>query len=112
MSGLNWFGQARPLLLWFCLESNKLGFVIEVGPYSDERRPREPFVRRLLDHFGSKAKIYPKYTRVFTKHVKVSDEQSGDAEKLRDDMEKLYRDAAHHLPEIRNIMVGYFGSRS
>ena len=109
MAGLNWFGQSRPLLIWFFMEGNKLGIVIEVGPYSDEKFPRDPLVQILLDHFGSKAKIYPKYTRVYTKNVRLNDDQVGDGEKLRDDMEKLYKDASQHLSAIQGILSAYFG---
>src|SRR5216684_3909631 len=35
-----------------------------------------------------------KYTRVYTRSAKLNEDQSGDAEKLREDIERFYNDAS------------------
>lgn len=106
---LNWFGQSRPLLLWFLLEPKKIGLIVEVGPFQHPDYPREPLARRMLDHFGSKLKtISPQYTRVHTQYRALKEEQSANVDALYSDMELLFNDAAHHIAPIAGILSDYF----
>ncbi len=106
--GLSWFGQSRPLLLWFLLESNKLGLIIEVGPFQHPNFPREPLARMLLDHFGTKTKVIsPQYTRVRSQYKPLDEDQSSDVESLLTQMEILYKDAMPHLA-ISATLIDYF----
>ncbi|WP_159450427.1 PDDEXK-like family protein [Bradyrhizobium mercantei] len=112
MRGMNWFGQARPVLFWFSWEPKKLGLIIEVGPFNHEKYPREPLARKLLQHFGSKVKtISSQYTRVHTQYRALKEEAAGDVEKLQSDMTALYKDAVHHLSDIATILVEYFENK-
>jgi hypothetical protein len=108
IQGLSWFDQSRPLLLWFLLESNKLGLIIEVGPFQHPNFPREPLARKLLDHFGTKTKVIsPKFTRVRSQYRILSEDQSADVESLLTQMEFLYKDALPHLA-IGEMLTDYF----
>src|SRR3954471_12597185 len=111
MPGLSWFGQARPVVLWFLLEAKKIGLIIEVGPFKHLQYEKEPLARRLLLHFGNNVKtISPQYTRVHSQYRSLTEEAAGDVEKLQSDMALLYKDAAHHLEAIAAILADYFKS--
>lgn len=109
LPGVSWFGQARPLLFWFSWEANKLGLIIEVGPFSQEKYPRETLARKLLQHFGHNIKtISPQYTRVHTQYRHLKEEAAGDVDKLQSVMAALYKDAANHLDAIAAILTDHF----
>jgi len=106
--GLSWFGQSRPLLLWFLLEPKKLGLILEVGPFQHPHFPREPLARKLLDHFETKTKVIsPQYTRVRSQYKALNEDQSADVESLLAQMEILYKDAMPHLG-ISAMLIDYF----
>jgi hypothetical protein len=82
-------GQARPLALWFNFYDGRIGIILEVGPFSTNQFNRETLVKTLQEHFNSKSKIYPKYTRVFSRYVKLTEDQLSNPEDITAAMETL-----------------------
>ena len=110
IEGTNWWGQSRPLAFWFNSYDDRFGIVIEVGPFENERYSREDLVKKLQEHFNSKSKIYPRFTRVYTRYVRLTEDQLSDAEALLSRMENLYKEAADkHLKFLVLIMSEFFG---
>ena len=64
-------GTSSSFAFWFNFYDGKIGIVVEVGPFTTNNYNREVLVRKLQEHFNSKAKIYPKYTRVYSRYVKT-----------------------------------------
>jgi hypothetical protein len=108
IEGTNWWGQYRPLVFWFNLYDGKFGVVIEVGPFSSDKFNREMFVKKLQDHFKSKARIYPKFTRVYSRYVKLTDDQLSDPQEILSHMEASYKEAAKHLVSLTVIVEEFF----
>jgi len=108
--GTNWWGQSRPLAFWFNSYNDRFGIVIEVGPFASEKFSREALVKRLQEHFKSKAKIFPKYTRVYSHYFRLNDDQLSDPQELLARMESLYKEAADkHLDSLVSIVSEFFG---
>jgi hypothetical protein len=108
IEGTNWWGQDRPLACWFDLYEMRLGFKIEVGPFLSNKFDREAFVRRLQQYLNSKAKIYPKYTRVYSRFADVNEDQIANPEEICSKMESLYEDAKKHMIPIADIAREFF----
>jgi hypothetical protein len=109
IEGTNWWGQARPLVYWFNLDEMRLGFKIEVGPFLSNKFDREAFVKRLQNHLNSKAKIYPKFTRVYSRYADVNEDQIANPEEICSKMETLYADANKHSLAMADIAREFFG---
>jgi hypothetical protein len=110
IEGTVWWGQARPFAFWFNFYDGKIGIVIEVGPFTTNNYNREVLVRKLQEHFNSKAKIYPKYTRVYSRYVKLTEDQISDPDEILTTMDSLYKDTVNkHLASITEILSGFFG---
>ena len=111
MEGTNWWGQSRPILYWFNFlqPDNRLGLILEVGPFSSVKFNREILVKRFLDYFKSKTKIYPKFTRVYSEYRKLTDDQVSDPQEMLTVMNALYQTASsNHLPSITEITRRFF----
>jgi hypothetical protein len=108
IEGTNWWGQARPVAYWFNLDDMRLGFRIEVGPFLSNKFDREAFVKRLQNYLNTKAKIYPKYTRVYSRFADVNEDQIANPEEICSKMESLYEDANKHLHAITDIAREFF----
>lgn len=109
MADVNWRGQSRPFLFWFNRYNDKLGIVLEVGPFAGENSEREALVREMQKHFANNNRIYPKFTRVYSKYHTVTEEDAGDFEKMHASMEELYKHVANkHLPAVTNILSHFF----
>src|SRR5262249_9469278 len=110
LEGTNWWGQARPLSLWFNFYEGRIGIVLEVGPFSTDKFNREVLVKTLQDNFNSKAKIYPKYTRVYSRYIKLSEDQLSNSEEILAAMESLYNETSDkHLSSVAKIVGSFFG---
>lgn len=86
IEGTNWCGQSRPLLFWFNFRphgDNKIGLVLEVGPFSSEQYVRKPFAEDLLTYFKSGRKLTPTYTRVHSEYKKLTDDEAENAEDVQ-----------------------------
>ncbi|WOH82126.1 PD-(D/E)XK nuclease family protein [Bradyrhizobium sp. BEA-2-5] len=109
LEGTNWWGQSRPFALWFNFYQERIGIVVEVGPFGTDQFNRETLVKRLQEHFDSKAKIYPKFTRVYSRYQKLTDDELSDGEVLLARMETLYKDTVEkHLAHIAAIVSDFF----
>jgi len=110
MDGMNWWGQSRPFLFWFNFRlENKLGLVVEVGPFAGEKYQRGPLAQELLDYFKNKNKIYPKYTRVYSEYKTLIEDQTGDAEEIQSIMETLYNNlSGKHVTAVSDIVRRFF----
>jgi hypothetical protein len=109
IEGTNWWGQSRPIVFWFNSYNDRFGIVIEVGPFGNDEFSREVLVKKLLDHFNSRAKIYPKFTRVYSRYQKLTDDQLSDPQELLSRMDSLYKEAADkHLNAIVQIVADFF----
>ena len=110
-NGTNWWGQSRPLAFWFNFFETKIGIVIEVGPFQSDKFNRESLVKKLQEYFDSKARIYPKFTRVYSRYMRLTEDQLSDAQELLSRMEMLYKEAADkHLEAITKIVRDFFGT--
>jgi len=104
LEGTNWWGQSRPILYWFYHRKDRLGLILEVGPLSGTKLPREILVKQFLDHFGSNTKITAKFTRIYSEHRKLTNDQISDPEELVVAMNALYETVVvNHLPAIIEI---------
>lgn len=110
IAGINWWGQARPIIFWFNLRDEEaLGLVIEVGPIEGDQIKREPLVKELLKYFNNKKQITPKYTRVYSEYKKLTEDQVGDAEAIQSIMNSLYESvASKHLSSVIDISRRFF----
>lgn len=77
---INWHQQSKPVLIWFYELEEKFQLIFEVGPLPDEKI-RNEIVKKLRDILGyrknSEKEPSGKYSRVWTKTVKVnSDDES------------------------------------
>ena len=109
IEGTNWWGQPRPIVYWFNLDEMRLGFKIEVGPFLSNKFDREAFVKRVQHHLNSKAKIYPKFTRVYSRYADVNEDQIANPEEICSKMETLFVDANKHSLAIADIAREFFG---
>ena len=82
IEGTNWWGQSRPMVLWFNFYDGRIGIVLEIGPISTDKFSREALVKALQEYFNSKAKIYPKYTRVYSRYIKLTEDQLSNSEEI------------------------------
>jgi PD-(D/E)XK nuclease superfamily len=113
IEGTNWWGQARPLALWFNFYDGRIGIILEVGPFSNDKFSREVLVKALQEYFNSKAKIYPKYTRVYSRYIKLTEDQLSNSEEMIAAMESLYKETADkHLMSVVGIVGKFFGGLS
>ena len=104
----NFFGQEKPILLWFNFrDDNALGLVLEVGPIQDEEVDRYQLVSELQKLFASSRVIKDKYTRVWSKYYKISDEASeGD---ILEVMDKLWIEFSLEIPKVVEILRNHKG---
>jgi hypothetical protein len=104
----NFFGQQKPVLLWFNFrDDNALGLVFEVGPIEEENVDRFQLVTQLQKLFTSSRLIKSKYTRVWSKYFKVSDDAN--EEEILKIMTKLWDEFRNEIPEIKKIMQSHQG---
>jgi hypothetical protein len=111
MDGVRWWGQSRPFVFWFNRYDNKLGLVLEVGPFAGERFNREHLARTLLGHFraNANAQISPNYTRVYSGYKTLTEDEAGDFEGLRATMEDVYSTVTHnHMSTVTRILRSFF----
>lgn len=103
-----WAGYQRTVVFWFNFyrPNNKLGLVIEIGPFTTDRFNREKLARELLTYFKSNVKnITPRYTRVYSEYKRLSDDQMSSAEAISKVMEDLYQNAStKHLSAVAEIV--------
>ena len=104
----NFFGQEKPILLWFNFrDDNALGLVLEVGPIQDEDVDRYQLVSDLQKLFVSSRLIKDKYTRVWSKYYKISDEAS--EEDILEVMDKLWIEFSLEIPKVVEILRNHKG---
>ena len=111
MEGVNWWGQSRPFIFWFNRYNNKLGLVLEVGPFPGNEFNRELLARELLDYFGRNYTIYPNYTRVYSQYRTLTEEEANDSEGMSARMEEFYTEVKNeHLTDVTGILRRFFNS--
>jgi hypothetical protein len=99
------------LALWFNFYDGRIGIILEVGP--NDKFSREVLVKALQEYFNSKAKIYPKYTRVYSRYIKLTEDQLSNSEEIIAAMESLYKETADkHLMSVVGIVGKFFGGLS
>ena len=112
IEGTNWWGQSRPLLFWFNFRphgDNKIGLVLEVGPFSSEQYVRKPFAEDLLTYFKSGRKLTPTYTRVYSEYKKLTDDEAENAEDVQRAMNLLWESVkSRHLSSVIEISRRFF----
>ena len=104
----NFFGQQKPILLWFNYrDDNALGLVFEVGPIQNNNVDRYQLVSELQKLFTSSRLIKDKYTRVWSKYHKISDEANEDD--ILKIMEKLWDEFKVKIPKVIEILKNHKG---
>ena len=104
----NFFGQEKPILLWFNFrDDNALGLILEVGPIQDEEVDRYQLVSELQKLFASSRLFKDKYTRVWSKYSKISDDAS--EEDVLKVMNKLWGEFRVEIPKVLEIINRHKG---
>lgn len=101
--GTEWFGQKRPIVIWFSFSDNKIGIIVEVGPMEDGIK-RSNFVQALHQEIRgvSKNKITGTYSRIWTSYSPVKLEDLNEDE-IKDKMNDLFKKIDEDL--IKKIEV-------
>lgn len=77
--GTNYWGQTKPIIMWFYLRGdNSLGLILEVGPIPDPNIDRLRLVESLQNIFGRKRVVSDTYSRVWSEYVRLDDEPDVD----------------------------------
>lgn len=89
-----WF-RSFPFAFWFCAKKDKIGIIIEVGPF-DSPPLRQDFLKRLKDYnsykiFDKALRLESKFTRIFSKYLGFHDWDN--KESIIQEIDQLYKNA-------------------
>jgi hypothetical protein len=103
----NWC-NGYPFAFWFMKRTEKLGIIIEIGPFIDESKRRD-FLNHLKDYnfkiYDKSFKVGGKYTRIFTKYPKFQDWDN--KEEIIKTMDNLYKMANEPAKNLLNACKSF-----
>lgn len=102
------FGQDKPILLWFeHRDDNALGLVFEVGPVKDASVDRSMLVSDFQKLFKSTRQFKDRYTRVWTKFIKLQEDCT--EQDILVTMDELWEEFYRKIPNVIEVLKKHEG---